>query len=107
MRRALRTILAGSLLSTAPAFGSDTSVYTFTGGGKCVDRSREQLGGWICAGPAGYWAEFFDEGNLAAVVIKQSGRADPSPGYAWRGAGKVFGDRLEWLLTDGAPHAAI
>ncbi|MET4278815.1 hypothetical protein ABIB68_007196 [Bradyrhizobium sp. F1.2.2] len=107
MRKALKTILAGWILSTAPAFGSDTSVYTLTAGAECVDRFREQLGGWNCPGPAGYSAKFFDEGNLAAVVIQPPGRGDRSRGYAWRGAGKVFGDRVEWLLTGGAPHAAI
>jgi hypothetical protein len=107
MRRALRTILAGWAFFTAPAFGSETIVYTLTGGGECVDLSREQLDGWSCPGPAGYSAEFFDEGNLAALVIKPPGRPVHARGYAWRGAGKVFGDRMEWTLGGGVPQAAV
>jgi hypothetical protein len=103
----LPTVVASCLIYAGTASASDPSAYTLTNGPMCLDRSRAHFGGWTCPGPAGYRAEFFDEGNLAGVTIRPPGTASPRPGYAWRGAGKIFGDRLEWRLVAGVPDAAI
>ncbi|MDF0498167.1 hypothetical protein [Bradyrhizobium yuanmingense] len=94
------------MLVAAEAFASDRSVYTPANGSSCVDASRENFGSWTCPGPGGYRIDFSDEGNIAGVAIRPS-RAARREGYAFRGAGTVFGDRVEWILTNGVPEAAI
>lgn len=73
-----------------------------------MDWSRDGFNQWRCPGPAGYVAEYTDEGNIAGIAIwrRNARRASP-PAVSWRGAGRVFGDKLEWRLRDGQPHAAI
>jgi hypothetical protein len=64
---------------------------------------------WRCAGPAGFFAEYADEGNMVAVTIasKASPRRATAATVTFRGSGKVFGDRLQWLVEGGKPQAAI
>lgn len=95
------------LLLGAPAYATE-SVYSRTSGSGCDDSgSIEELSVWQCPGPAGYSAEFSDEGNLVAFKIFRIGQRDDEPGLIWRGAEQVFGNRLEWRMSDGKPIAVI
>jgi hypothetical protein len=76
----------------------------WTHGGDCVDRSRSHEGARSCRGPAGYSAEFADEGNVAAFSIWLPGRAGKS---TFAGRAKVFGDAVEWVLDGDGPKAAV
>lgn len=85
------------------------SAYTPTQGPACRDRgSQSAFNIWRCPGPAGYEVEFADEGNIVGVAI---GRPDDKrkigPPVSWRGAERVFGDKLQWRLANGVPVAAI
>jgi hypothetical protein len=79
-------------------------------GPTCVDlQPRREFGSWRCPGPAGYAVTFFDEGNVVSVAFGIAGRerALVEQDLMWQGAGKVFGDKVEWRLRDGRPFAAI
>ncbi len=83
-------------------------IYTPTHAPSCQDRSREGFNQWRCPGPAGYVAEYADEGNIVGIAIWQPKRQRHSPlAVSWRGAGRVFGGKLEWRMAAGLPHAAI
>lgn len=87
---------------------ADQSVYTPTHGEPCADRSRAQFNAWRCPGPAGYVADYLDEGNVAGVAIwSPVGKWQAPSTVSWRGSGKVFGDRLEWRVEAGVPKSAI
>src|SRR3982074_2001474 len=47
--------------------------------------------------------------NMVAVAIasKASTRRGAAATVSFRGSGKVFGDKLQWLVEDGKPQAAI
>lgn len=108
--RSLHAVLAAGVLILAvlPSHAQSPRMYTPTHGASCVDRARAQFQAWRCSGPHGYVAEYFDEGNMAGVAIWNPARSRAAQvSIPWRGAGKVFGDLLEWHLRDGAPSAAI
>ncbi len=42
-----------------------------------------------------------------AIASKASRRRDPAATLTFRGSGKVFGDKMQWLVEDGKPQAAI
>jgi hypothetical protein len=87
---------------------ADENFFTPTNSRACTDRSRPEFGLWRCPGPAGYVAEYFDEGNLAAVSIWTSSRTPKTKtSISWRGAGRVFGEKLQWRVNNGRPVAAI
>lgn len=106
-----RAIFLIALLSLAMPGGraaQNTYVYTDTHGPSCTDRSREGFGRWRCPGPNGYVAQYADEGNIAAIAVWLPTRQRQSTtSVSWRGAGRVFGDKLEWRMTAGVPIAAI
>lgn len=62
-----------------------------------------------CPGPAGYVVEFADEGNIVGIGFAKGPLRGPpiDSAASWRGSGKVFGDKLQWLILDGRPGAAI
>jgi hypothetical protein len=94
------SLLAGSALA-------DT-VFTPASGPRCKDQSRESFGQWTCPGPAGYSVRFTDEGNIVALTIARARSIDKAPSTAqWRGAGKAFGDKVQWVLRGGVPRAAV
>lgn len=109
MRSLHAAIAAGVLiLAVQPSHAQVQRIYTPTHGTSCVDRSRAQFQAWRCFGPHGYVAEYFDEGNMAGVAIWNPARSRAAQvSIPWRGAGKVFGDLVEWHLRDGEPSAAI
>lgn len=95
-------MLASSVLAQA-------SIYTPTHGPTCRDAgSRSALNIWRCPGPAGYEIELADEGNIVSLAIgsaKNKGKLGPP--VSWRGAGPVFGDKIEWRFVNDKPVAAI
>jgi hypothetical protein len=106
-RVAVVALLAFTISDAAHA---GESAYTPTRGKTCrqmVTGSHASV--WQCPGPAGYSAEFADEGNVVTVAVGPKGRTKrrDREGLTWRGAGRVFGDTLEWRLAGGKPTAAI
>lgn len=106
-RRFARIVACVLASFSAPACAD--VIYTPTNGPTCRDHSREHMGEWICPGPGGAAAYFADEGNMAAVVLGTRSGAKDVLGSSWqfRGAGKVFGDKIEWHVVDGRPRAAV
>jgi hypothetical protein len=53
--------------------------------------------------------EFADEGNIVGIGFAKGPLRSPpiESAASWRGSGKVFGDKLQWLVQDGRPGAAI
>jgi hypothetical protein len=106
--RTARLAIALTFASTAAASAAQ-SLYTATRGTACKDASKAYFSVRRCPGPAGYAAEYADEGNVAAVALwipgPTSRRAAAS--VVWRGGGRVFGDLLEWRLDGENPVAAI
>ncbi|MGY3694566.1 hypothetical protein ACVIGA_004646 [Bradyrhizobium sp. USDA 3240] len=99
-------IAVACLLAAGSALAGERSVYTPTKGPKCIDGSRKYEDDWSCPGPAGYAVEFSDEGNLAAVSIRPSGRK-AGASYVFRGRGRIFGDVVDWRLVDDTPTSAV
>lgn len=91
-----------SLLAPALPAMANGFVYTKTAGKQCVDESDPLFGKWTCPGPSGFSSEFFDEGNVASFGIRRPGERRARSSYTWRGAGKVFGDHIEWRIDGGA-----
>jgi hypothetical protein len=107
MRAGLVAGVLGAFVSVAQA-AQETYVYVPTHGPSCTDRSRDGLNQWHCPGPAGYVAGYTDEGNIAGIAIWRLNARRASPhAVSWRGSGRVFGEKLEWRLREGHPHAAI
>jgi hypothetical protein len=85
------------------------SVFAPTSGPSCPGTSKPEFNVWRCPGPYGYVAEFSDEGNIVSFAIAKAplrGRM-LTPTATFRGSGKVFGDKLEWIVDNGRPTAAI
>jgi hypothetical protein len=108
MRERLIGLFCALLALSASFAHADQNIFTPTNGSACVDHSRAEFGRWRCPGPGRYVAEFTDEGNLAAISIWQPSHAPkPAKPITWRGAGRVFGEKLQWKVSAGRPVAAI
>jgi hypothetical protein len=106
-KRLIGLLCALSALSASLAH-SDENVFTPTNGPACADHSLAAFGWWRCPGAGRYVAEFADEGNLAAVSIWMPSHAPKATkSINWRGAGRVFGEKLQWRVDNGRPVAAI
>ncbi|MCK1284729.1 hypothetical protein IVB41_12465 [Bradyrhizobium sp. 44] len=108
--KTIRRLLIPSLLVGMPAAASNAneSIYSRVQEIGCHDMSKAFFGSWRCSGPAGYVAEFYDEGNLAGVNIRLGReRTGSSRAAQWRGAGRVFGDLIEWRMMRGQPVGAV
>jgi hypothetical protein len=107
------TRIATAALALTVAFpvaaSSAGSVYTRTSGPECKDDSIAEFSRRRCPGPAGYAAEYSDEGNMAGVAVWIPGptRRRAATYLVWRGGGRVFGDLLEWRIDRDRPVAAI
>jgi hypothetical protein len=106
--RIARLAFALTIASTAAANAAQ-SLYTTTRGPACKDGSNAHFSVWRCPGPAGYAAEYSDEGNLASIALWLPGRTSrrATTSVVWRGSGRVFGDLLEWRIDRENPVAAI
>ncbi|WP_459592762.1 hypothetical protein [Bradyrhizobium diazoefficiens] len=100
-------LVLACLLAASGAEAAEQHVYMSTQGPSCVDQSRRYEGAWSCRGPAGYAADFSDEGNMAAVALRPPGRLEKVIAYVFRGSGRVFGDIVDWRIVDGTPTAAV
>jgi hypothetical protein len=108
MKKRLIGLLCALSVLSASFVHADQSIFTPTNGPACADHSRAGFGRWRCPGPGRYVAEFADEGNLAAISIWQPSHAPKAAKpVTWRGAGRVFGEKLQWKVTAGRPVGAI
>lgn len=106
MRLIAGIFLLGATMTSAMA----SNVFTPTSGHSCSGTEKPEFNVWRCPGPGGYVAEFSDEGNLVGVAIaKKNSLRGPAitPTVNFRGSGRVFGDKLQWIVEDGKPTAAI
>jgi len=105
----MRTLSAALALLSAvqsSANAGTVQLYMPATGPTCSDESKAYLGAWTCPGPAGYRVGFTDEGSLVGIAISKG--APRSATATWRGAGRVFGDVVEWRIGgDSIPVAAI
>jgi hypothetical protein len=102
-----RALVAAALVLMLTAARAET-VFTATNGRECKDSSKPEFGDWICPGPGGYAVHFMDEGNMVGVTIgpSRSVRATPATSR-WMGAGKAFGDKVQWMVRGDRPKAAV
>lgn len=100
-------ILVACLLVPGVAVAGERNAYMPTQGPSCIDHSRRYEGAWSCRGPAGYTADFSDEGNRAAFAIRPPARMERAVAYAFQGLGPVFGKVVDWRIVDGRPVAAV
>ena len=60
------------------------------------------------SGPGRIFCTFADEGNIVSLTLAPSGSiARAGPTAQWRGAGKAFGDKVQWIMRGGVPRAAV
>lgn len=106
----MRKIVGLSLVLAIAAVGSalaDTN-FTAASGPKCKDESKPEFGLWTCPGPADYAVRFADEGNMVSITLAPRRSIEDTEATAqWRGAGKAFGDKVQWILRGGVPRAAV
>lgn len=106
MRKVLALAAVLAIVASSSALADTT--YTAASGPSCKDESKPEFGLWTCPGPAGYAAQFADEGNMVSVTLAPSGSiAKAGPTAQWRGAGKAFGDKVQWIMRGGVPRAAV
>ena len=105
----LMIAVVATLALAAAGTASAQTPFTPAKGPACKDQSKEFFGSWTCPGPAGYVVRFFDEGNVVSLTIapKRAIEKVQEPTAQWRGAGKVFGDRVQWIMRAGVPKAAV
>ena len=50
-----------------------------------------------------------DEGNIVSLTIapRRAIEKVQEPTAQWRGAGKAFGDKVQWIMRAGVPRAAV
>jgi hypothetical protein len=103
-----RTAIVVPLLSLLAGSALADTVFTPASGPKCKDESQESFSLLTCPGPAGYSVRFSDEGNIVALTIARARSIEKAPSTAqWRGAGKAFGDKVQWVMRGGLPRAAV
>lgn len=105
MRRSTMVVLLAILAAPAQA----GVIYTPNAETGCQDYSKPQFGNWVCLGPGGYAVGFWDEGNLAGVAIGPRSAAphNLTSVSQFRGARRVFGEKLEWHVRNGKPYSAV
>src|SRR5579871_635614 len=103
----MRSLLVLSLLASLLPFGVRADpLFTDATGPKCKVIGED--GTWICPGPGGYAVRFSDEGNLIEIAFAPERLIRKAPATAhWLAANKGFGDKVEWIMRDGAPRAAV
>jgi len=108
-RKAMQIVLLAALLIvlTTLSAGAGT-LFTPTNGAACKDYSKPEFGYWVCPGPGGYAIAFMDEGNIAglAIGLRRSIR-EAATTAQWLGANKVFGERVQWIVREDGPKAAV
>jgi len=107
MRHVIALAAALAMAGAGSAFGQ--TPFTPATGPACKDQSKEGFGLWTCPGPAGYVVRFADEGNIVSLTIapKRAIEKVQGPTAQWRGSGKAFGDKVQWIMRAGTPRAAV
>jgi hypothetical protein len=107
MRRELAIAIVLGISCVHGALAQTT--FTPATGPACKDESTDELGLWTCPGPAGYVVSFADEGNIVSVTIAPRSAIEKlsGPTAQWRGAGKSFGEKVQWIMRGGVPRAAV
>jgi len=107
MRHVIALAAALAMAGAGSAFGQ--TPFTPATGPACKDQSKEGFGLWTCPGPAGYVVRFADEGNTVSLTIapKRAIEKVQGPTAQWRGSGKAFGDKVQWIMRAGMPRAAV
>jgi len=107
MRHVIALAAALAMAGAGSAFGQ--TPFTPATGPACKDQSKERFGLWTCPGPAGYVVRFADEGNIVSLTIapKRAIEKVQGPTAQWRGSGKAFGDKVQWIMRAGMPRAAV
>ncbi|MCG2640350.1 MULTISPECIES: hypothetical protein [Bradyrhizobium] len=107
MRLVIVSATALALAGAGSAFGQ--TPFTPAMGPACKDQCKEGFGLWTCPGPAGYVVRFADEGNIVSLMIapRRAIEKVQGPTAQWRGAGKAFGDKVQWIMRAGVPRAAV
>jgi len=107
MRHVIALAAALAMAGAGSAFGQ--TPFTPATGPACKDQSKEGFGLWTCPGPAGYVVRFADEGNIVSLTIapKRAIEKVQGPTAQWRGSGKAFGDKVQWIMRAGMPRAAV
>lgn len=102
------SLAAIALLATTTATFANV-VFTPTEGSNCRTISKEPVSEWVCSGPDKLVARFSDEGNMVAVAIGRGPLANKRLEAVsnFRGAGPVFGKKIEWHLVNGKPRSAV
>jgi hypothetical protein len=102
-------VLAAVLAVAAADSAFGQTQFTPATGPGCKDESQDGFGLWTCPGPAGYAVRFADEGNIVSLTIapRRAIKKVQGPTAQWRGAGKVFGDKVQWIMRAGVPKAAV
>jgi hypothetical protein len=107
MRLMIAFATALAVAGSSKALGQ--TPFTPATGPGCKDQSKDGFGLWTCPGPAGYVVRFADEGNIVSLSIAPRRAIEKlqGPTAQWRGAGKVFGDKMQWIMRAGVPRAAV
>ncbi|WP_314963020.1 hypothetical protein [Bradyrhizobium cosmicum] len=105
----LMIAFASALAMAGAGAASGQTPFTPATGPACKDESGDGLSVWTCPGPAGYVIRFADEGNIVSLTIapRRSIEKLVKPTAQWRGAGQVFGDKVQWIMRSGVPKAAV
>lgn len=106
----MRKMLGLTVMLAMMAGGAALADTTFTAanGPTCKDQSKAEFGLRTCPGPAGYAVSFADEGNMVSLTLAPLGLIGKGgPTVEWRGAGKAFGDKVQWIMRGGVPRAAV
>jgi hypothetical protein len=108
-----RTLFAVVLLALCaePAWCDETR-FSDTRGSSCQVSIAEDVSETTCAGPDGYVSLVTHREEMLMVDFLQREyrtkvRDDASASLRWRGAGVLQHDRIEWLIKNGKPFAAI
>ena len=108
--RDLPQICLALMLFVPEALAGTRQVLMPASGPSCRSETKHQIMNLTCAGPTGYFARFFDDGNLVGISFGRDGQlfvSDRSK-VVWRGAGRGFGSIMEWRIDDaGRSVAAI
>lgn len=103
-----RVLFVTSLLILTIFGARAETAFSPTTGPGCKDYSKPELGYWVCPGPGGYAVAFMDEGNIAGLAIGPARSIRKAATTAqWLGAGKVFGEKMQWIMRGGLPKAAV
>jgi hypothetical protein len=91
---------------------SEEMRFSSTRGSSCQVSVSADVSETTCAGPDGYVSLVTQREEMLTVDFLQrerrtKARDDASASLRWRGAGALQRDRIEWLIRNGKPFAAI